>query len=531
MRRQRKSRWIASGVLGLLGLVLGDTSLVQAATTIPRIGGGGSISISLYQLDGTGQYQNVTDSYLPRVGETVYVVVNGGGVPSLVTHTPTAPAITNPPPVNPPTAVQLNPYLAAQTTSAYLGVATNYPSAPQIVSPPAPSFADDFEPAANVLSIIGSSTGFGFKALDYGGMLVVTVGTDKFVIPKDINLNGIADSWEYQNGVALGTIVPPATPSGMVPGADTDAGPGSNAAIGDGISNFDEYRGFVVSGSHVRTDPRVKNIFVHLVNPGCGGTSYLGGGGTTYVAGSEIFADLNALITGANVLAIGFTANAANGNTTEWVDHFSQWEENQTVSPGISRPLFLSGTDNTLSDRRINLNAVYPILDAKTGLYIQKGLRITECTDSHLTNTATGGLTAYGSAGQGTPNGPDDAVIFTDRMRQKVIALVGGATPLYSTCASGGCSKSKPWTTPATTDTFNIIARMIQYYIAMEVGHAVKLTPTVEGTSQTSYGYHHAPGNGANMDQTFVYNSSTHVFSIPSVFGTTDQANVRLSGF
>lgn len=524
MRHKRNFGWIGSGVLGLLGLVLGDTSLVQATvactTTITHSTGSGTSTISLYQLDSAGLYQCVTDTYLPKVDETVYVVVNGAGSPSLVTPSGTTPTPT------------LNPYLTNLTTSAYLGVATNYPSPKS--NETQNTRTPDFQLAPDVPNIIGSSTGFGFRAMDYGGMLVVTVGSDKFVIPKDINLNGIPDSWEYQNRVAANSIVPPPTLSGLLPGADIDAGPGSNTAIGDGISNLDEYRGFMVSGIHVRTDPRVKNVFVHLVNPGCGGSSYLGGGAvaTTYVTGTEIFTTLNAMITGANVLAIGFTANAFNSTTTEWVDHFTGWEENQTANPGISRPLFSNVTDGTLSDRRINLNAAYPILDAKTGLYIQKGLRITECLDGHLTNTATGGLTVYGSAGQGTPNGPDDSVIFPDRMKQKVEALLAGATPLYSTCASGACG-NRGWTTPTSVNitTAVIIKKMIQYYIAMEVGHAVKLTPTTEGTSQTSYGYHHAPGQGANMDQTFVYNSSTKVFSIPSIFPTTDQANVRLSGF
>src|SRR5262249_7997537 len=55
----------------------------------------------------------------------------------------------------------------------------------------------------------------------------------------------------------------------------------------DGISNFDEYRGAIVSGKQVRLDPLLKDTFVYMVTANnlpvgtgqCGGTSLLLSGG------------------------------------------------------------------------------------------------------------------------------------------------------------------------------------------------------------------------------------------------------------
>lgn len=504
--QQRNSQWrMFLSCCGFIGLLLSVAAQAEAVTTIspqpiptPPVG---SPTVSLFQPDGSGALVDVTDSYLPRVNEVVYVRMSDNTIPALVSHSPTAPLLP------PATLAQLNPYLANLTTSAYQGEATNYPSTPSNVAPPA--LTDDFMSTGNQVTI-GASTAHEFKALDYGGMLVVQhTGGAKYIIPNDSNTDGIPDSW-FNSFLAS---LPAASQAREV---DIDPGPGANAAVGDGISNFDEYRGFMVSGAHVRGDPRVKNAFVHLVNPQCGAA--------TNLTNSELFANLNTLITGTQVFQLGFVLTGSL-RTTEWVDHFDLWEENQTVSPGISRPKLLAGTDLSLSDRRINQNAVYPMLDPLTGLYIQKGIRISECVDGRLTNSVTNGATAYGSAGQGTPNGPGDAVIFTERMRLKVEALVGGNTPQYSNYVNGA------WQTAVTTTKAEIVQLMIQYYIAMEIGHSVKLTPTVEGTRKVSYGYHHAPGAGTNMDQTFVYNSSTKVFSIPSIYSTPDKSNFKLLGF
>ena len=72
-------------------------------------------------------------------------------------------------------------------------------------------------------------------------------------IPKDEDANRIADAWDYKyrsHGSA----------------ADTDEDndpPGKGFAYrGDGLSLYEEYRGFRVNGGHVRTDPTRKDLFI-----------------------------------------------------------------------------------------------------------------------------------------------------------------------------------------------------------------------------------------------------------------------------
>ena len=46
-------------------------------------------------------------------------------------------------------------------------------------------------------------------------------------------------------------------------GEDAESGPGTNANPGDGLTAFEEYRGFKIKDTHERTSPLQKDIFVH----------------------------------------------------------------------------------------------------------------------------------------------------------------------------------------------------------------------------------------------------------------------------
>jgi len=66
----------------------------------------------------------------------------------------------------------------------------------------------------------------------------------------------------------------------------------------------------------------------------------------------------------------------------------------------------------------------------------------------------------------------------------------------------------------------------------MEIGHALKLTLTMEGPQKTSYGYHPALGTGDNLDQaimTSVDNSPSgfNNFYIPQTYSGADQASMQ----
>lgn len=69
-----------------------------------------------------------------------------------------------------------------------------------------------------------------------------------------------------------------ATPSGRVDSAgrkaadDLDANPAvsglpARALVGDGLTVFGEYRGFVAEGQHIRTDPTIKDVFLRNTLP------------------------------------------------------------------------------------------------------------------------------------------------------------------------------------------------------------------------------------------------------------------------
>lgn len=69
-------------------------------------------------------------------------------------------------------------------------------------------------------------------------------------IPQDENGNHIADSWEksyYGDKSAT---------------ADDDETPSGDGDTGDGLSLYEEYRGFRVQGAHIRTNPLVKDVFI-----------------------------------------------------------------------------------------------------------------------------------------------------------------------------------------------------------------------------------------------------------------------------
>jgi hypothetical protein len=54
------------------------------------------------------------------------------------------------------------------------------------------------------------------------------------------------------------------------PGDDNDDLPTLDGTLGDGLSRFEEFRGFVVQGVHRRTNPMVKDVFIHSQVAGLG---------------------------------------------------------------------------------------------------------------------------------------------------------------------------------------------------------------------------------------------------------------------
>jgi len=71
-------------------------------------------------------------------------------------------------------------------------------------------------------------------------------------IPKDDNGNHIADYWESLMSVTDSSA-----------DSDDDRHPKGNGDAGDGLSLYEEYRGFMINGQHFRTDPTYKDVFVY----------------------------------------------------------------------------------------------------------------------------------------------------------------------------------------------------------------------------------------------------------------------------
>ena len=69
-------------------------------------------------------------------------------------------------------------------------------------------------------------------------------------VPKRSEGSKIADSWRAKYNL------------GPNDAEDLDEKPVGDTNKGDGFSNYEEYRGFIVDESHIRTDPTVKDIFI-----------------------------------------------------------------------------------------------------------------------------------------------------------------------------------------------------------------------------------------------------------------------------
>lgn len=498
------------GISGLLGALAYVSGIAQAAGTIYPVDLANrlaplttsTVTVSIYQVNASGVYADVTGTWLPEwspsaTSQSVYVVVNSGGAPV----TPSSINLVQP--VNPFLNANVSPVIV--TTSAYKGQCTNYGSATDLGA--------DFTLTATAtpLTTTAGTTVYGYQLIpnDCGGMAVIQAGvgsaTNTFILPQDSNVNGIPDIWEKLYGGSLAA------------NADTDAGPSGSAIVGDGIANLDEYRGFIVSGQHQRTAPTQKDLFVHLVNPQCGAASLLGGSNPTYPTDATgLFANLNTLISGSQIRMIGYAPGSTNYTSNEWIDNFASFD----IAKGF---VYQSGTDGKISDRQINGNAVYPVLDVKTSSRVQKGVRLTECVDTIYTSP-------LGIAGWGSPNGAGgDSIIFTKRLVNYITNLIGSSTSLYLSTFQNGV-----WTSPALTTKDAVLSQAIRFVAGMEIGHSIQLTPTATVIKTINYGYHYAPGTGDDLDQSIVSKANSPrsgnvTFQIPSAFGSADQSNFRLN--
>src|SRR5262245_12830740 len=357
------------------------------------------ISLSLFQ-DG----QDVTDVWTPSWrpstgGRPVFITVNVNGAATI----PTSIQLVPPPPpdkivfngTDNPFLKVVPPNTVVPTTSAYPGNCTNYGSRSDL------SADATLDPAGIIITTVtGPRTGFRLTPLDCGAMAVVRVtvsnSVQTFIVPRDSNVNGIPDALEA-------TLCPASSPC-PTGREDNDAGPVAGSPVGDGLAAFDEYRCCIVSGEFQPADPRRRDFFVHVANPQClppppsgvdlatyflsSTQSLLGGGPKVFPTDkTALIANLANVLSTAQAHLLGHRPGLTNYKTDEWVDNFLSFSE----TTGF---VYDSATDGAVSDRQINRNAIYPILDVTTGRRVQKGLRIVECLDA--SNLGTLGFASIG---------------------------------------------------------------------------------------------------------------------------------------
>lgn len=168
------------------------------------------------------------------------------------------------------------------TSSREPGIAMNFPSKDSGSKPPRPDLQILKEGTSGAFKIteetredglgeykaegefkVGESFTLVVGSFDYGAYGYLNVSADAPVriedypdtnrvwLPRDDNMNSIADEWEKDMGI-----------EGMASDADEDSKPEGDGTPGDGLSLYEEYRGFMVQGNHIRTNPKYKDLFI-----------------------------------------------------------------------------------------------------------------------------------------------------------------------------------------------------------------------------------------------------------------------------
>jgi hypothetical protein len=142
---------------------------------------------------------------------------------------------------------------------------------------------------------------------------------------------------------------------------------------------------------------------------------------------------------------------------------------------------------------------------AVTSASPQKAIRITESTDTSSTDV-------LGYANCGTPNGLDNAVIYTQRI-----------TNFIDTKCSGKVCEDNA----GITDINLIKNKFIKHTIAHESGHMMNLTTTYNSRFG---GYHYKTGTNVILDQSVLYTDKAGkvTWYLGTDYTAADQAGVKL---
>jgi len=160
-----------------------------------------------------------------------------------------------------------------QDPSAYPGIAMNYPADSTDVTPDMDFGSGSLSQTQSFPSGKIKHVKFPLYVHDYAANatlhVTLQIGRKTFdlkqTLPRDVDGNHLPEAGWYAGATKIET-------AGMQPGSDTDSQPAMRLAIpsdapngdGDNLTNFEEYRCFVLQGQHQRFNPAVKDFVVDV---------------------------------------------------------------------------------------------------------------------------------------------------------------------------------------------------------------------------------------------------------------------------
>jgi len=318
------------------------------------------------------------------------------------------------------------------------------------------SFEGDRQSVERDASTDGAKATAPFFCKDFGawGAVRVTIKRGDEVlfeanrkVPSDGNDNYIADAWTIGDGGAARD--------------DTDCDPAGDDFPGDGLSRYEEYRGFLVSGSHVRTDPTKKDVFVCNKDVTDAGVS---GFFTTESLGAPVHVLIPGEYVGEDVLTRIINARSSPATHCEYQAAIVVLTNTSTQQPGR-----FGYCHHIPGQPHIPINS-YPC-----EVYINN----IKAAATHLsggineTQTTIPALSMYGFCDQYFTNPWTYGTINIDG---EIIKYTGTTATEFTGCTRGFCS-----TLPASHQDFAPVSRFsdpatfIKNVFAHEAGHACNL--------------------------------------------------------
>lgn len=167
----------------------------------------------------------------------------------------------------------------------------------------------------------------------------------------------------------------------------------------------------------------------------------------------------------------------------------------------------------------------------------QLAVKITEDNSTDLQdNSSPPKWQPFGASSWGTPNGQDDARIYTYRIQAYVKTVACPSSVPDNKCVVVSCSTANCTDAPLPcNNTLNpalckdtVVSTHIRNTIPHEVGHEVQLATKY---STSNGGYHYATGSNTVMEQSVAYKTDANgvvTFYIPTAYASGDSTSTKL---